>query len=140
MTRGPASARRGWKLLLALVLVAGVGLLVVSALQQTLTYYRTPTEVLAGAATPGERVRLGGQVVPGSLHQRGDQTRFRLSDDSRQVAVVQQGAPPGTFHEGEETVVEGTLDAQGVFHSDVVMVKHGNEYRPAEAAAAGGAG
>jgi cytochrome c-type biogenesis protein CcmE len=125
------------KITLTLLLVAGIGLLVVSALQQTLTYYRTPTEVLADTAGRGERIRLGGQVVPGTLRRDGDQTGFRVSDGNRQVAVVQRGAPPRTFHEGQDTVVEGVLDAHGVFHSDVVMVKHGNEYRPAETGTAG---
>jgi cytochrome c-type biogenesis protein CcmE len=114
--------------LLALVLAAGVALLVVAGLQDTVVYYRTPSELADQAAT-GERVRLGGQVVPGSVSRQGSLTRFRLSDGQRQVTVVQRGGVPGTFCEGEGAVVEGVLAADDVFHADRMEVKHSNEYR-----------
>ncbi|MEU4244685.1 cytochrome c maturation protein CcmE [Actinoplanes sp. NPDC026619] len=117
------------RLLLTLVVVAGVALLVVAGLQNTLTFYRTPTEVLHGATA---RVRLGGEVVPGSLHSEGGFTRFRLADRTSQIEVEQAEDLPGTIREGQDAVVEGALDGQGVFHSDTVMAKHGNEYQPAQ--------
>jgi cytochrome c-type biogenesis protein CcmE len=118
--------------LLLLVVAAGVALLVTAGLQQSLTFYRTPTEVLDGSSTH-QRVRLGGEVVPGSLHVVGGQTRFRISDGSTEIPVQEVADLPGTVREGQEAVVEGILDAQGIFRSDTVMAKHGNEYRPAEA-------
>jgi cytochrome c-type biogenesis protein CcmE len=36
------------------------------------------------------------------------------------------------FREGIGVVVEGKLGADGLFHTDSVMVKHNNEYRPPE--------
>jgi cytochrome c-type biogenesis protein CcmE len=113
----------------AIVLAAGA-LLVTSALRDTLTYYRAPGEVLADPAARRERVRLGGEVVPGSLRHRGNLVVFRLAAAGREVTVEQHGAPPETFREGEDAVVEGTLSADGVFRSDHVVVRHGNEYRP----------
>ncbi|MFC0531698.1 cytochrome c maturation protein CcmE [Phytohabitans kaempferiae] len=118
---------------LALLLIAGaaVALLVAAGLQDTLTFYRSPSEVSSGPA--GDRVRLGGQVVPGSLSTAGGWTQFRLSDGATEVTVRQPAHLPGTVREGQEAVVEGALDADGMFRSDTVMAKHGNEYRPAEA-------
>jgi cytochrome c-type biogenesis protein CcmE len=113
---------------LALVLAAGVGLLVTAGLQGTVVYYRTPSELATRPAT-GERIRLGGQVVPGSVRQDGDLVRFRLTDGQRQMPVVQRGGVPGTFREGEGAVVEGVLAADDVFHADRVEVKHSNQYR-----------
>lgn len=121
---------------LALVLAGGVGLLVAAGLQGTVVYYRTPSELATVPAT-GERVRLGGQVVPGSVGRDGDLTRFRITDGHRQVAVVQHGAVPGTFREGEGAVVEGVLAADAVFHADRVEVKHSNQYRAADPDKAG---
>jgi cytochrome c-type biogenesis protein CcmE len=116
------------RLLLLAVTVAGAVLLVGAGLQHTLTFYRTPSQV---QQAPDARVRLGGEVEPGSLHTDGGTTRFELTDGTSRVEVEQVEDLPGTIREGQQAVVEGTLDRQGVFHSDTVMAKHGNEYRPA---------
>lgn len=116
------------RLLLLAVVVAGAALLMGAGLQHTLTFYRTPSEV---QQSPSARVRLGGEVVPGSLRTDGGTTRFELTDGTRRVEVEQVEDLPGTIREGQQAVVEGTMDARGVFHSDTVMAKHGNEYQPA---------
>jgi cytochrome c-type biogenesis protein CcmE len=119
------------RLLLLLVVVAGVVLLTAAGLQGTLTFYRTPSEL--GGHSTGERVRLGGEVVPGTLRSVDGLTSYQLGDGGSRITVQQAADLPGTLREGQQAVVEGTLDGQGVFHSDTVMAKHGNEYRPAEA-------
>lgn len=123
---------RRWagRIALVAVLLATGGLLVTSALRDTVTYYRTPGELLTDPAAARHRVRLGGDVVPGSLRRDGDLVVFRLADGGHEITVEQRGAPPETFREGTEAVVEGTLSGDGVFRSDQVVVRHGNEYRP----------
>jgi cytochrome c-type biogenesis protein CcmE len=118
------------RLLLLVVVVAGAGLLAAAGLQNTLTFYRTPSEVLHGPVA--QRVRLGGEVVPGSLRTDGGLTRFEISAGGARIEVEQVADLPGTIREGQDAVVEGALDSQGVFRSDTVMAKHGNEYRPAD--------
>lgn len=125
--------RRPGRIALIGVLLAGGGLLVTSALRDTLTYYRTPGEVLADPEVARERVRLGGDVVPGSLRREGDLVVFKLAEAGHEIVVYQRGVPPETFREGESAVVEGHLSTDGVFRADHVEVRHGNEYRPAEA-------
>lgn len=125
--------RRRAVLALTATVVVAVGLLVAGGLQHTLVYYRTPSEVLDSPPAATERIRLGGTVLPGSLREDGGLTTFRLTDGRRQIAVVEHGAPPGTFHEGRDAVVEGVLGADATFDSDTVMVKHSNEYQPREA-------
>ncbi|MEU8264039.1 cytochrome c maturation protein CcmE [Micromonospora sp. NPDC048999] len=122
--------RRAGRTALVAVLLAAGGLLVTGALRDTLTYYRTPAEVLEDPAAAGQRIRLGGDVVPGSLRHDGDLVVFRLAAGGHEITVRQRGVPPETFREGEGAVVEGTLTSDGVFHSDHVLVRHGNEYRP----------
>ncbi|SIM83060.1 cytochrome c maturation protein CcmE [Micromonospora cremea] len=124
--------RRGRTAVVAVLLAAGA-LLVTSALRETLTYYRTPYEVLGDPDATSERVRLGGDVVPGSLRRTGDLVVFRLAQDGHEITVEQRGVPPETFREGEGAVVEGTLSQDRVFRSDHVVVRHGNEYRPSTA-------
>ncbi|MFG1951617.1 cytochrome c maturation protein CcmE [Micromonospora sp. NPDC048830] len=125
------SRRRAGRAAVVAVLAAAGALLVAAALADTLTYYRTPAEVLGDPAAARDRVRLGGDVVPGSLRRDGDLLVFRLAEGGREITVEQRGVPPETFREGEGAVVEGTLSPDGVFHADHVVVRHGNEYRPA---------
>lgn len=124
--------RRGTAVLVAAIVVAGAALLVGASLQDTLVYYRTPSEVTDTPPPGDERFRLGGQVATGSVSQDGEVTRFRLTDGRDEVVVIQRGSIPGTFREGQGAVVEGVLDARGDFHSDTLTVKHSNEYRAPE--------
>jgi cytochrome c-type biogenesis protein CcmE len=119
--------RRRAAVLLSLVAAAGVAVLIVSSMQNTLVYYKTPSELTAGSAG---KVRLGGLVVAGSLRESAGVTEFRLTDGTRTVPVVVDAAPPGTLRERQGAIVEGRLRTDGVFHGDEVVVKHGNEYRP----------
>ncbi|HEY0697791.1 MAG TPA: cytochrome c maturation protein CcmE, partial [Micromonospora sp.] len=118
MTR-PRAGRIG----LVAVAVATGALLVAGALRDTLTYSRTPGEVVGDPAATRDRVRLGGEVVPGSLHSDGDRVVFRLAEAGHEITVEQRGMPPETFREGEGAVVEGTLSPDGVFRSDHVLVR-----------------
>ncbi|MFG2052548.1 cytochrome c maturation protein CcmE [Micromonospora sp. NPDC048930] len=122
--------RRSGRIALVAVLLAAVGLLVTSALRDTVTYYRTPAELLDDSDVAHQRIRLGGEVVPGSLRHDGDLVVFRLAEGGHEITVEQRGAPPETFREGTGAVVEGRLSSDGVFRSDHVLVRHGNEYRP----------
>lgn len=112
------------------VAITAVAVLVVAALSDTLVYYRTPTEVRQSTTSTGEQMRLGGQVVPGSLRHEGTGMTFRLSDGAGDVVVFADGAVPNTFREGQGAVVDGVLQPDGTFRADTVAVKHSNEYRP----------
>lgn len=112
--------------------IAAVGVLAVSGLDDSLVYYRTPSELAAQPAGSAERVRLGGLVQAGSVQEDSGDVRFVLSDGASEVTVVHRGDPPGVFQEGQGALVEGTFDPQGVFRSDFLVVKHSNEYRGAD--------
>jgi cytochrome c-type biogenesis protein CcmE len=113
----------------AAVGVAAVGVLGLSGLDDSLVYYRTPSEVSAQAPPPEERVRLGGMVEPGSVRHESDTVRFVLTDGASDITVVHRGDPPGVFQEGQGALVEGTFAEDGVFRSDLLVVRHSNEYR-----------
>jgi cytochrome c-type biogenesis protein CcmE len=128
-----AAARR--RLPVRLLLVAGValvavGVLAVAGLQGSLVYYKTTSELVAEPGLQGERVRLGGLVLDGSVERTADGVRFVLTDGVQDVPVLHTGQPRGVFQEGQGAVVEGELGTDGLFRSDVLLVKHDNEYRP----------
>lgn len=118
------------RVVVLLVLIAG-GLTWVAtqALSGNLVYYVTPTELLADQPAPGEYLRLGGQVVPGSVHEVGRGVGFVVTDGTTRMTVVHTGGTPALFQTGTGVVLEGTF-ADGAFHSDTMLVKHGEEYRP----------
>lgn len=117
------------------LLVAGGALtwIALGNVGDNLVYYWSPTEMAQhGADAQGATIRLGGQVVPGSV-QAGTPLRFKVSDGTTAVDVATSEIPPQMFREGIGVVVEGTVDASGVFTSNRMMVKHDNEYRAPQA-------
>lgn len=122
-------------MVLAAVASAGVAVLAWSGLQESVVYYRTPTEVLSEAPDPGQRLRLGGLVLQGSVQRSPTEARMVIADGVSEVIVVHQGVLPEIFTEGQGAVVEGFWGRDGMFHSERLMVRHSNEYRPAEGGA-----
>lgn len=116
-------------LVLATALLVLAGVLVAAALNHSLSYYRTPTELVS--SPQGDRsVRVEGLVVAGSVHHSGARVRFVITDGAHDLHVVTTEAPPATFQAGQGAVVEGHLLPDGVFRADQVMVRHSNQYEP----------
>ena len=90
--------------------------LVLSALNDSIVFFNSPTDIAEKHLAPGTRIRVGGLVKPGSL-QRGDnlQIRFEVTDGKSDIAVRYQGIVPDLFREGQGVVAEGKLEAGGIF-------------------------
>lgn len=113
----------------ALGLVLLVGGYLVFNLNETLVYYRTPTEVLEEVVPdPENRMRLGGQVEPGTVETTADGVDFLVGDGNAVVAVSHSGDPQQLFQEGIGIVVEGSWDGER-FRSDTMIIKHDEQYR-----------
>lgn len=125
--------RRRATIIVAAAIMAGVfGYLMFGGLDQNVVFFLTPAELLAkGAKGYDVPVRLGGQVVPGSVKWDADKLdlRFSVQDGKGLVAVHSRGAPPQMFRDGMGIVVEGRYRRDGVFDASNLMVKHSNEYR-----------
>jgi cytochrome c-type biogenesis protein CcmE len=130
--------RRGRRLAMigaaGVVLAVAVGLVLV-ALRDQIVFFYSPSEIVEKALPPGTRMRLGGLVADGSV-VRGDDgsVRFAVTDTQATTAVVFRGILPDLFREGQGVVVEGVLDAGGVFAADNVLAKHDENYMPREVA------
>ena len=120
------------------LLLLGATALVLTALQDSVAFFISPSEVAAGAYQPGQRFRLGGLVEAGSVARDAvDATvRFSVTDQVRAVPVTYTGLLPDLFREGQGIVAEGTLRADGVFEATEVLAKHDENYMPPEAAEA----
>jgi cytochrome c-type biogenesis protein CcmE len=127
--------KRAGLLIAAVVVLAGFGYLVAGGIGDNLVYFVTPGELLAkGEAVYEKPIRLGGQVMPGTVHwdAASIDLRFVLQDEEGRVEVRSRRAPPQMFREGQGVIVEGKYTRAGVFESTNLLVKHSNEYRPPE--------
>lgn len=116
------------------VLGASVGLVLV-ALNDTITFFKTPSDLAEKPLEAGQRFRLGGLVADGSV-KRGEnlEVRFVVTDTLKTVPVVYKGILPDLFREGQGVVAEGRLEADGLFRADSVLAKHDENYMPPEVA------
>jgi len=121
--------------LTALAVVAG---LVLSAFQQNLVFFFTPSQVAANEAPQGKTFRIGGMVETGSVKRQPDgvTVRFIVTDTAQAVPVVYRGALPDLFREGKGVVAQGRVGPDGVFQASEVLAKHDENYMPPEAAEA----
>jgi cytochrome c-type biogenesis protein CcmE len=118
--------------------VIGVGLLgaaaglVLSALDQSLSFFRSPTELVEQPQLGERRVRLGGLVEEGSIERgEGGAIRFRVTDLDHGIAVSYRGLLPDLFREGQGIVAQGHLE-NGVFVADEILARHDETYMPPE--------
>ncbi len=56
----------------AVALLVGAVALVLTAFQQNLVFFHTPTEVVEGKAPTGRTFRIGGMVEQGSIRREAD--------------------------------------------------------------------
>jgi cytochrome c-type biogenesis protein CcmE len=119
----------------SLGVLALAGVLVLSALKDSIVFFNSPTDVIEKKVPPGTRIRLGGLVKPGTV-AKGEKlsVRFEVTDGNRAIPVAYQGVLPDLFREGQGVVAEGVLDPGGVFKADSVLAKHDETYMPKEVA------
>lgn len=125
------------RLFIILAILAGVGIavaLALSALQQNINLFYTPTQIANGEAPQDTRIRAGGMVAEGSVKRTGDSldVEFVVTDFTKSVTIRYHGILPDLFREGQGIVALGKLDGQGVLVADEVLAKHDEKYMPPE--------
>ena len=133
--RNPRRAR-ATLILIGLAAFAMAVALALTALEDNLVFFRSPTDLAQSPAVLGQRLRLGGLVKDGSVERNGLQVAFVVTDLVHDVRIEFSGALPDLFREGQGILVEGKMDAQGVFQAEEVLAKHDENYMPPEVAEA----
>jgi len=118
--------------------IAGLSLaafLALSAFQNNLVFFFSPTQVAAKEAPVNRTFRIGGLVEEGTLKRDGDglTVRFTVTDTAASIPVVYKGILPDLFKEGRGCVAQGRLGDDGVFQAEEVLAKHDENYMPPEA-------
>lgn len=126
-------------LVLFIVVVSTIAIgLVAYALRGNINLFYPPAEVAQGKAPVGQKIRVGGMVVEGSIQRSSDslEVRFEVTDYEASVPVVYTGILPDLFDEGQGAVAAGMLDEEGVLWASEVLAKHDENYMPPEVAEA----
>jgi cytochrome c-type biogenesis protein CcmE len=118
-----------------LALLGGAATLILSAFQDNLVFFRTPSEVAEGNVPRDKTFRIGGLVADGSVKRDADgvTVHFVVTDTVKSIPVVYKGPLPDLFREGKGAVVQGRLSADGSFAASEVLAKHDENYMPPEA-------
>ncbi len=128
--------RRLYVVLLGLSTLAVASALVLTAFEDNIVFFYSPTDLATKNPPPDRRIRIGGIVVDDSVTRKADGVtiEFRVTDIENTVRVSFRGILPDLFREGQGIVAGGKLVAGGVFVADEVLAKHDENYMPAEVA------
>ena len=118
-----------------LILLIAISYLGYTGFQSSATYYYTVSEILTQESSVyGEKVRVNGLVAPESVQQ--DTTnlvlRFTVTEGEKSLPVIYQGVVPDAFKVGNEVVVEGYLNADGILQANAILTKCPSRYVPKE--------
>ncbi len=136
---GPRRKNSGcsWTLL---ALVGAVVALFLGVFQPA-AVYATPVDKLVNerSAYVGRKVRVEGELVPGTLTKRDQPCEYRFTlhkDDARLPVRYAQCVIPDGFRDvpggGVQVTVEGALGKEGEFEASLVMAKCSSKYDPAK--------
>lgn len=108
-----------------------------TAMRDAMVFFYSPAMVAENPPQPGQRVRVGGLVLDGSVERpaRGG-ANFIITDGGGEIRISYDGSLPDLFREGQGIVAEGVFDPEGQFTADTVLAKHDETYMPPEVAAA----
>ena len=133
--------KRKQRLTLVLFLLLGFATIIglaMYALTENINLFYNPSQIAAGEAPQGARIRAGGMVVEGSVQRSNESLAifFELTDYQEKVSVSYTGILPDLFREGQGIVALGRLDENNVLIADEVLAKHDENYMPPEVAEA----
>jgi cytochrome c-type biogenesis protein CcmE len=132
--------RRMWVLLLCAIGLGSATALTLTAFQDNLVFFRSPSDIIAERPGPERAFRLGGLVEAGSVERdpaiagQRPTVRFRVTDGANSISVVFQGVLPDLFREGQGVVTMGRLAPDGIFRASEVLARHDETYMPPEVA------
>jgi cytochrome c-type biogenesis protein CcmE len=131
--------RRLYILLLCAIGLGTATALTLTAFQDNLVFFRSPSDIIAEAPPPGRNFRLGGLVEQGSVQrltgQDGrPQITFRVTDGNNTIPVQFSGVLPDLFREGQGVVTLGQMGPGNIFMAREVLARHDENYMPPEVA------
>jgi len=126
------------------LVIAGVGtatFFAIMAMQSSLEYFKTPTQIKAEGFDPKQTYKLAGIVRKDTVVRLDDgiTQRFDVTDCENDVTIQYTGILPDLFREGQAIVSIGKFNDQAKSSNATliaaqVLAKHDENYVPNEAA------
>jgi cytochrome c-type biogenesis protein CcmE len=112
-----------------------LGYLAYTGVQESKSYYVTIKELHGmGDGAYTKRLRVAGNVAPGSIKRSGTHVEFILVEQGLSLPVSYAGSepPPDTFKDNSQALAEGSFGQDGVFHAKALQAKCASKYAPAK--------
>ena len=128
--------KRLYTVIAGLTMLGVAAALVLTAFEDNIVFFYSPTDIAEKALRPGQTVRLGGLVQADSVKKASDgvTTEFVITDTNKTISVRYAGLLPDLFREGQGVVTQGSLGPDGTFVASEVLAKHDENYMPKEVA------
>ena len=129
--------RRLYIVCLGLLCLGVATALVLTAFEDSIVFFYSPTDIAEKGLEADRYVRIGGLVEEGSVQRHpGNRIEFVVTDLSNRIPVTYSGILPDLFREGQGVVAEGKLDGEQIFVAQEILAKHDENYMPKEVAEA----
>ncbi len=132
------SRKKNWQFAAGIaIILTTVVWLSYSGIQESKTYYVTISELLASPTSQQHRLRVAGNVVPGSIERADGRVRFQIQEEAKLLPVVYVGTEPlpdTLFNDGAQAIADGRYQTDGVFHAEAIQAKCPSKYESATAA------
>ena len=115
------------------VILIALGYLAYTGVQESKSYYVTIKELHGmGDGAYTKRLRVAGNVQPGSIHRSGTNVNFILVENDQLLNVVYSGTepPPDTFKDNAQALAEGNFGRDNVFYAKQIQAKCASKYAP----------
>ena len=114
-------------------ILLALGYLAYTGVQESKSYYVTIKELRGmGDGAYTKRLRVAGNVQPGSIRRSGMNVNFVLVETDQTLNVVYNGTepPPDTFKDDAQALAEGSFGHDGVFYAKQIQAKCASKYAP----------
>jgi cytochrome c-type biogenesis protein CcmE len=115
------------------LILLSLGYLAYTGVQESKSYYVTIKELRGmGNGAYSKRLRVAGNVEPGSIKRTGTDLEFVLIENDQKLPVIYNGteAAPDTFKDNSQAMAAGSFGRDGVFHANEIQAKCASKYAP----------
>ncbi|MBO0910351.1 MAG: cytochrome c maturation protein CcmE [Acidobacteria bacterium] len=115
------------------IILLALGYLAYTGVEESKSYYVTIKELHGmGGSAYSKRLRVAGNVQPGSIKRTGTNMNFTLVENDQMLNVVYTSTEPApdTFKDNAQALAEGTFGRDGVFYAKQIQAKCASKYAP----------
>ena len=117
---------------LMVLIVGSLVWLAVGGVKDTKAYYKTIPELeQMGKSAQTERLRVGGDIKPGTIVKTSTGVAFVLYQGAKSLNVIYSGTDPlpDTFKDNAQALADGRLGSDGTFQASKIQAKCASKYQ-----------